>query len=66
MPALVGPGTWVNCVNVVDAAAGGIPLDNLITHDYLVDDDRGVGRRSDVVRWKLNGVLGVARCRIDR
>ncbi len=44
MPALVGPGTWINGVYVVDAAAGSIPLNDLVTHDDLVDGDRGIGR----------------------
>ena len=35
MSALVGSRTWIDGVNVVDAAASSIPLNDLIAHDGM-------------------------------
>lgn len=57
MSALVGPGTWIDGVYVVDAAARSVRLDELITHDDVADGNGGIGRCVNAVRCKMNGVL---------
>jgi len=43
MPTLVGQATWIDGMDVVDAAASSILLNELIAHDEVVDGDSGIG-----------------------